>query len=281
MAMNANYQLTDSGKKSSQQHITPLNTLSGAMKKAGAAASTVAAVGTAAKASLNAGRYGGVTAPAAGYQPRSTKTASGVVHKNSGGSGGSGGSSGGGGEAPAAPSYQQSQVVTDAYAQLQSLQAPTYNNQFEGQLNSLYEQILNRPKFQYNVNADALYQQYKDQYLQGGKTAMQDTMAQASALTGGYGNSYAQTAGQQQYQNYLQELNNQVPTLANMAYSRYQDEGNELRQNYGMTKERYDDVYQKFRDDMSDYQANRSYLASRADAERDYDLTLYRLMLGL
>lgn len=280
MAMNANYQLTDSGKKSSKQYITPLNTLSGAMKKAGAAASTVAAVGTSAKASLNAGRYGGVTAPAAGYQPRNTssKTASAVVHK-SGGSGGSSG--GGGGEAPAAPSYQQSQVVTDAYAQLQSLQAPTYNNQFEGQLNSLYEQILNRPKFKYNVNADALYQQYKDQYLQGGKTAMQDTMAQASALTGGYGNSYAQTAGQQQYQNYLQELNNQVPTLANMAYSRYQDEGNELRQNYGMTKERYDDVYQKFRDDMSDYQANRSYLASRADAERDYDLTLYKLMLGL
>lgn len=280
MAMNANYQLTDSGKKSSQQYITPLNTLSGAMKKAGAAASTVAAVGTSAKASLNAGRYGGVTAPAAGYQPRNTssKTASAVVHK-SGGSGGSSG--GGGGEAPAAPSYQQSQLVTDAYAQLQSLQAPTYNNQFEGQLNSLYEQILNRPKFKYNVNADALYQQYKDQYLQGGKTAMQDTMAQASALTGGYGNSYAQTAGQQQYQNYLQELNNQVPTLANMAYSKYQDEGSELRQNYGMTKERYDDVYQKFRDDMSDYQANRSYLASRADAERDYDLTLYRLMLGL
>lgn len=280
MAMNANYQLTDSGKKSSQQYITPLNTLSGAMKKAGAAASTVAAVGTSAKASLNAGRYGGVTAPAAGYQPRNTssKTASAVVHK-SGGSGGSSG--GGGGEAPAAPSYQQSQLVTDAYAQLQSLQAPTYNNQFEGQLNSLYEQILNRPKFKYNMNADALYQQYKDQYMQGGKTAMQDTMAQASALTGGYGNSYAQTAGQQQYQNYLQELNNQVPTLANMAYSRYQDEGSELRQNYGMTKERYDDVYQKFRDDMSDYQANRSYLASRADAERDYDLTLYRLMLGL
>ena len=274
MAMNANYQLTDGAagaKKTTKKSVG--TTIAGG-------ASSVAQLGSLAKNVVNnAGRYGGVTAPAAGYQPRSTKTASGVVHKNSGGSGGSSG--GGGGAAPAAPSYQQSQVVTDAYAQLQSLQAPTYNNQFEGQLNSLYEQLLNRPKFKYNVNADALYQQYKDQYLQGGKTAMQDTMAQASALTGGYGNSYAQTAGQQQYQNYLQELNNQVPTLANMAYSRYQDEGNELRQNYGMTKERYDDVYQKFRDDMSDYQANRSYLASRADAERDYDLTLYRLMLGL
>jgi hypothetical protein len=276
MAMNANYQLTDGAagaKKTTKKSVG--STIAGG-------ASSVAQLGSLAKNVVNnAGRYGGVTAPAAGYHPRSTatKTAGASTHKNSGGSGGSSG--GGGGAAPAAPSYQQSQVVTDAYAQLQSLQAPTYNNQFEGQLNSLYEQILNRPKFKYNVNADALYQQYKDQYMQGGKTAMQDTMAQASALTGGYGNSYAQTAGQQQYQNYLQELNNQVPTLANMAYSRYQDEGTELRQNYGMTKERYDDVYQKFRDDMSDYQANRSYLASRADAERDYDLTLYRLMLGL
>ncbi len=328
MAMNANYQLTDSGKKSSKQYITPLNTLSGAMKKAGAAASTVAAVGTSAKASLNAGRYGGVTAPAAGYQPRNTssKTASAGVHK----SGGSGGSSGGG-AAPAAPAYspgqsvtetlaqlqalqaptyQQSQAVTDAYAQLQALQKPVYSNQFEPKVNALYEQILNRPKFNYNVNADALYQQYKDQYMQAGKTAMQDTMAQASALTGGYGSSYAQTAGQQQYQQSLSELNNIVPQLANLAYSRYQDEGNELRSNYGMTKELYDDVYAKFRDAMgdyqterayltdrydqeyakdynkyrdsvSDYQANRSYLAGRYDSERDYDLTLYRLMLGL
>ena len=50
---------------------------------------------------------------------------------------------------------------------------------------------LNREDFQYDVNADALYQQYKDRYVELGKDAMEDTMGQAAALTGGYGSSYA------------------------------------------------------------------------------------------
>ena len=52
-------------------------------------------------------------------------------------------------------------------------------------------------EFKYNVNADPLYQQYKDQYIQGGKLAMMDTMGKAAALTGGYGSTYGQQVGQQ------------------------------------------------------------------------------------
>jgi hypothetical protein len=33
-------------------------------------------------------------------------------------------------------------------------------------------QIQNRPAFSYDVNSDALYQQYKDQYIRQGKLAM-------------------------------------------------------------------------------------------------------------
>ena len=65
---------------------------------------------------------------------------------------------------------------------------------------------LNRGDFQFDVNADALYQQYKDHYTQPGKTAMQDTVGKAAALTGGYGSSYAQTVGQQAYQAHLKQL---------------------------------------------------------------------------
>ena len=201
--------------------------------------------------------------------------------------GGGGGSSSGGGSGAAvsfqssipaysdpeytAPTYQQSQAVIDAYNKLQALKEPTYQNQFEGQLNSMYEQILNRPGFKYNVNEDALYQQYKDQYMQAGQTAMKDTIAQAAALTGGYGNSYAQTAGQQAYQNYLTQLNNIVPTLYNQAYSRYQDEGDAMRNNYDMIMDRYQDVYGKYRDDVSDYQSNRNFLQSAYENERNFD----------
>lgn len=51
---------------------------------------------------------------------------------------------------------------------------------------------------------------------------MQDTMGQAAALTGGYGNSYAQGVGQQAYQGYLQQLNDNVPQLQAQALQTYQ-----------------------------------------------------------
>ena len=71
------------------------------------------------------------------------------------------------------------------------------------------------------MNSDALYQQYRDLYTQQGQMAMMDTMGQAAAMTGGYGNSYAQTAGQQMYNQYLGKLNEVVPELYQQAYNRY------------------------------------------------------------
>ena len=98
--------------------------------------------------------------------------------------------------------YVQSDAVTQAQqtlAQQQANKPGQYQSQFQTGMNDLMGQIQNRPKFQYDVNADALYQQVAQNYMQQGQQAMMDTMGQAAALTGGYGNSYAQTAGQQQH----------------------------------------------------------------------------------
>nr|MBQ8243596.1 peptidoglycan-binding protein [Oscillospiraceae bacterium] len=92
--------------------------------------------------------------------------------------------------------------------------------------------IRDRGAFAYDPNADALYRRYKDSYITQGKQAMEDTMGQAAAMTGGYGSSYAQTAGQQAYQGYLQELNDVLPQLEALAYEKYSDETDRLRENY-------------------------------------------------
>ena len=94
------------------------------------------------------------------------------------------------------------------------------------------EAYLNREDFQYDLNADALYQQYQNRYQELGKNAMKDTMGQAAALTGGYGSSYAQNVGQQAYQGYLQKLGDVIPELYQLAYNRYQDEGDQLYKIY-------------------------------------------------
>jgi peptidoglycan hydrolase-like protein with peptidoglycan-binding domain len=158
---------------------------------------------------------------------------------------------------PSASVYnpQQDEAYMQALAILKQVQntAPAYKDSFSGQLQDLYNQIVNREKFSYDVNSDALYQQYKDQYVQQGKMAMQDTMGQAAALTGGYGSSYAQGVGQQAYQGYLQQLNDRVPELYDRALAQYNQKGQDMLNQYAMLGDMADDEYMKYRDSMSDY----------------------------
>ena len=108
----------------------------------------------------------------------------------------------------------------------------TGNQPYMEQLNALYDQIMNRKPFQYDLNGDLLYRQMADQYTQLGQQASRDAMGQAAALTGGYGNSYAQQVGNQTYQQYLTALNQNIPDLYDRAYQAYANEGDNLLQQY-------------------------------------------------
>lgn len=114
------------------------------------------------------------------------------------------------------------------------LEQPAYASNWEARMNNAIGQILDRKDFTYDASADPLYRQYKDRYVQGGKMAMMDTLGQASTLTGGYGNSYAQSAGQQAYQGYMQGLNDKIPELYRLAADKYDREGNSLYQRYSL-----------------------------------------------
>ena len=159
----------------------------------------------------------------------------------------------------------------EAYMQaLQTLNAhknnkPIYANRYEAQLEDLYKQITGREDFKYDVSDDMLYQQYKNQYTNMGRLAMEDTMGQAAALTGGYGSSYSQSVGQQQYDAYLQKLNEVVPELYGMAYQQYRDKGDALLNQYGMLGDLADDEYGKYQDSLNQYWQNLSYLQGQAD----------------
>jgi peptidoglycan hydrolase-like protein with peptidoglycan-binding domain len=150
-----------------------------------------------------------------------------------------------------------------------------YQSQWQSQLDALMNSIMNREKFSYDVNEDALYQQYKDKYIQQGKLAMADTIGQASAMTGGYGNSYAQSVGQQAYQGQLDNLNDIVPELYAMALDQYNREGQELYNQYGLVMDRENFDYGRYRDKVSDFLTERDYLQGRYDSERGFDYGKY------
>lgn len=172
--------------------------------------------------------------------------------------------------------FSQSQQTTDYLNQLNGLKGPG-QFQFTQQQGwqNVIDQIMNREKFSYDVNGDALYQQYKDQYVNQGKMAMMDTIGQAAAMTGGYGNSYAQSVGQQAYQGHLQQLTDKIPELYSLALDKYNSEGQDLYNKYGLYSDQYNVEYGQHRDAVGDYQADRNYFAGRYDSSLNADLNIY------
>lgn len=150
---------------------------------------------------------------------------------------------------------------------------PTYNKEYEDNLSAIYDEITNRGKFSYDINEDALYQQYANQYKTLGELASLDTMGKAAAMTGGYGNSFAQSVGQQAYQSYLQQLNDRVPELAAFARQQYDQEGQDMLNRYSLMSDMRDTELSKYSNDLYQYWQNLQYQKQLADQAYDRGYT--------
>lgn len=108
---------------------------------------------------------------------------------NDGTWGSSGGGSGGG---------------TTGNAYLDMIGEIGWNNPYAEQIQQALA-ALNQP-YVYDPN-NPQAQAVRENYTQAGQQAMENTLAQVSARTGGLASSYAGTAAQQQYNNYMQGMN--------------------------------------------------------------------------
>lgn len=179
--------------------------------------------------------------------------------------------------------YKPSQNVQNAQNQLTQVQAqrPTaYTSPYTQQLEGIYQQIVNRQPFKYDMNGDMLYQNAKDQYVQGGRQAMMDTMGQAASLTGGYGNSYASTAGNQAYQQYLLQLNAMVPEFYDRAAARYDQQGADLYNQYGLMQDRENVEYGRYQDSLAQWNTDYSNAQSAYYNAYNQDYGAYQDALG-
>lgn len=174
------------------------------------------------------------------------------------------------------PSFVPSDETNAAKDALGKLTAPAgVDPAYWEAVQAAMDKINNREKFSYDLNGDVLYQQYKDKYVQQGKMAMQDTMGQAAALTGGYGNSNAIAAGNQAYQSHLNNLNDIIPELQQMAYDRYNQEGQDMLNQYSMAKGIYDTKYGEYSDALTQYNADRTYHQGVYDTLYGRDYTVW------
>ena len=154
-------------------------------------------------------------------------------------------------------SWTESSISKETQKALKKAEKPfssRYTNLLKGTVNS----INNRKPFEYDLNEDALYKQYAEQYKNLGNQAMQDTMANAATLTGGYGSSYATTAGQQAFNSYMEQLNDIVPNLYAQARSNYDSDTSRLYDQANLYAGLESNEYSKWSDNRNYYQNKHS-----------------------
>lgn len=137
--------------------------------------------------------------------------------------------------------------------------APVYENRYDEQINDTAQDIIARDPFSYDSANDPLYKYFANMYQRNGERAMRDTLGELSARTGGLASSYAGSMAQGSYNEYMQGLNDIVPELYNLAYSIYQNEGDEQRANLEMLQALEQGDYAKYRDLLSQWNTDRSF----------------------
>ena len=137
--------------------------------------------------------------------------------------------------------------------------APSYTSKYQDQIDQVLAGIMNRPAFSYDYTQDPLYQQYKEAYTREGQRAMQDTLGQVSARTGGLASSYATAAAQGANEYYMQQLSDKIPELQQLAYSMYMDDLNADIQRLGLLQGLESDNYGMYQDTLGQWNTDRSF----------------------
>ena len=140
-----------------------------------------------------------------------------------------------------------------------------YDSQYQTTIDNILDTIYNKEKFDISndANYDKLYEQQKERYTALADKSMRDTLASANAATGGYGSSYGQAAAQQAYDNTMQGLNDNNSALMELAYKIYSDDVANDYNKLSAFQSQDNTLYGRYRDDVSDWQADRDYYANQ------------------
>lgn len=154
-----------------------------------------------------------------------------------------------------------------------------YVSGFEEQMAALYQAMVNREKFTYDPAEDAAFGSYAEVMMGKGKAAMEDAVGVSSGLTGGYGSSYAQSAGQQAYEKYLGLIDEALGRYRQSAYEAYKDRGRALLDQYELLQGQDEEAYRRWQEGVKVWQEELDRAESAYDRGAANDLKNYQMML--
>ena len=171
----------------------------------------------------------------------------------------------GGGASYTPPSTSTSKKSTQTVTMPTSVgDLPTYNSEYMDQLNALARQLTSMNYDDWTKGSQ--YQALADRYGASGRMSMQDVLGQVASRTGGLASSYATTAAQQQYNQYMAQLEEVARQL-------YSQERGDLMDSASLYRNLANDEYDRYRDSLSDYNARLK--AAQSAARSAYGGTSY------
>lgn len=127
--------------------------------------------------------------------------------------------------------------------------APSYVSQNQGKIDALLNEVLNGSFTDFQASPE--FASLEGQFVNRGQRAMRDTVGDVSARTGGLASSYAQTAGQQAYGNFMTQLND-------AAMSMYQGQRSDNLNNLNALMGVEAQDYGKYQDQLGQYNTDRN-----------------------
>lgn len=107
------------------------------------------------------------------------------------------------------------------------------------------------------------YAALADRYANQGQRAVQDVLGQLAARTGGVASSYAVTAAQQQYNDYMAQLEE-------VARQMYENQRGEKLDAVGMLQSLTESDYDRYRDELSRYNTDRNFAYDTYADDRNF-----------
>lgn len=135
--------------------------------------------------------------------------------------------------------------------QQQKIELPVYGgSQWDSVLDQAAQELIGMNYADWTQGEQ--YQALADRYGIQGKMSMQDVLGQISSRTGGLASSYATTAAQQQYNEYMSQLEE-------VARQMYSGDRSDLLENAQLSQSLADRDYNRYLDSLEQYYAERDY----------------------
>ncbi len=146
-------------------------------------------------------------------------------------------------------------LLNNGYNTSDAGNAPTFDYSYDSEMRALIDQILNSNLADWKQGNQ--YAALRDQYAANGEMGMNDLLGQVSSRTGGLASSYAASVANQEYNDWMNKLEQAAQEM-------YQQDRSDKLNNLGVLNDAYSREYGEYADQLNQWNTDRNFAYQQA-----------------